>query len=200
MIEKTKLMITTVSGNLDPLGPVQFIEKYVRRNIGVYREVSTDDVVVFDGIETGSFNTDDEMPIQFRKKQLKLKEIFDTDLLTEAAEHRQYRDTAITHFGIQELQRFNKKLKPAIREIEGDLTLDHIHDLAIKYLEECGGDDGKLIWMKNSVLIASPEDFTLELAQVYKRHKQSRMMCGTLFCSRPSRVVKAYYTGRVSLK
>jgi hypothetical protein len=191
----TKIVIRTSAGTLKPKGPGQFIESVARK---IERPVHTnfDDQVPIDLIEMGSML--DEDSLKFRKKNLKLKEIFDVELLTDTSEHRPYRDAAITHFGIQELQKFAKGLKPTIKEVEGNLGMQEIEDLSIEFMKETGSD-GSLVFLKNSIIICTEEDFTLHLAEVHKAHKRSRMMCGTLFCSRPHRVVKAYYTGRVVL-
>lgn len=193
---KTEMVIHTSSGVIKPRGPGQFIERIGR---AIHKPVkhSFDDQVPIDLIEMGSMM--DEDSLKFRKKILKMKEIYDVELLTEAPEHRQYRDAAVTHFGIQELQKFVKDMKPTIKEINGDIGMQEIDDLAIEFMKE-SGSDGELVFMKNSIIICTSEDFSIQLGEVHKTHKNSRMMCGVLFCSRPHRVVKATYTGKVSLR
>jgi len=195
-MQKTELVIHTSSGGINPRGPGQFVER-IARTLHKPVKHSFDDQVPIDLIEMGSMLDEDNL--KFRKKVLKMKEIFDVELLTEAPEHRQYRNAAITHFCIQELQKFSKALKPSIREISGDLGMQEIDDLALEFMKE-SGSDGTLVFLKNSVIICNEEDFSIQLGEVHKTHKNSRMMCGALFCSRPFRVVKAVYTGKVSLR
>ena len=191
-----QLIINTSSGRITPRGPGQFIERIARV---IHKPVRNgfDDQVSIDLIEMGSMLDEDNL--KFRKKVLKMKEIFDVELLTDTPEHRQYRDAAITHFGIQELQKFAKGLKPSIREINGDLGMQEIDDLAIEFMKE-SGSEGTLVFLKNSVIICSEEDFAIHLGEVHKTHKNSRIMCGVLFCSRPFRVVKVDFTGQVRLR
>lgn len=195
-MQKTEMVINTSSGVIKPRGPGQFIER-IGRVIHKPVRHGFDDQVPIDLIEMGSML--DEDSLKFRKKVLKMKEIFDVELLTEAPEHRQHRDAAITHFGIQELQKFAKGLKPSIREINGDLGMQEIDDLAIEFMKE-SGSDGTLVFLKNSIIICNEEDFSIHLGEVDKVHKRSRMMCGVLFCNRPYRVAKATYTGKVVLR
>lgn len=197
MIQASRLVIYAPSGPITPVSPGKFIEGVGKVKHALI-EAATDDTQFFTGVEVGAFS-DDTSPLKFRQCRLKLKEIYDVELLSSReVENRPYIDMAVTHFGMTELNKFSKKIKPFMK-IEGDMTVDLIHDLAIEFMKEMGSD-AKLILLKNSVLIATEEDFTLQLAEVYKQHKKSRMMCGALFCSRPHRVVKADFTGKLVLR
>lgn len=193
---KTKAVIQTSSGSLEPMSPGLFIERCIGKVVHSPVNRHFDDEVRITCVQMDSMQ--DEEGLKFRQKHLRMKEIFDVELLTDALEHRQFRDAAITHFGIQELHKFASKLKNSIPYIYGDLHIQDIEDLAIEFMKECGSD-GQLLWMKNSVIIVDPTDFQLHLGEVYKSNKKSRMMCGALFCHRPARVVKASFEGRVRL-
>lgn len=196
MIQATKLVINTASGPITPISPGKFIEA-VRRNKHSRIETSLDDVSYYTGIEAGSFD-DMESPLKFTQKRLKFKEIYDADLLSAVEENRPYAEMAVTHFGITELHKLSKKLKDTFKT-DGDMTVDLIQDLSLEFMKEMGSD-GHLILMKNSVLIVSVDDFTVEMVEIFKKHKNTRMMCGALFCSRPFRVKKATFGGRLILR
>jgi hypothetical protein len=195
-MNKTKAVIMTPSGPIEPISPGLFVEREIGRVIHRPVDQAFDDQLYITCVEMGAMQ--DEDSLKFRQQRLPMKEIFDVDLLTNSPEHRQFREAAITHFGIQELHKFASKLKNSVPEINGDLHIQDIEDLSIEFMKECGSD-GQLIWMKNSVIVVDPTDFQLHLGEVYKAHRKSTMMCGALFCSRPARVIKASYSGRVRL-
>lgn len=194
-MQQTRTQIITPSGSIVPIGPGQFIEKYVPR-INHPRIITgyADDGANLDLTETGSFT--DEDCLRFHKRTVKMKEIYDSELLHSAPENRAYINMALTHFGLQELQKIAKGKKDSIKPIDGDMTIQDIEDLALEFMKE-NGSDGHLILLKNIVLIAEASDFELHLGEVYKTYKRSNMMCGALFCPRPHKVVKATFTGRI---
>ena len=194
-MQATKLVINTASGPITPISPGKFIES-VRHNKHARVETSLDDIIYYTGVEAGSFD-DIESPMKFRQKRLKFKEVYDADLMAPE-ENQPYRAMAITHFGIQELHKFEKKMKNTF-QTDGDMTVDLIHDLSLEFMKEMGSD-GQLILMKNSVMIVSIDDFSMEMVEVFKKHKKTKMMCGALFCSRPFRVKKATFGGRLVLR
>lgn len=193
----TGLTIATCIGNVRPIDPGIFIQKYVKQKGHATIQAYSDEDIKLSLVEMGSMT--DEESLKFRQKQLKLKEIFDIELIPNNVQNQSFREAAVVHFGVRELNKFAKSLKNSIPEINGDLTCQDINDLSMEFMRE-GGSEGYLIWLKKSVIMVEVDDFSLHLMDVYKTHKKSHMRCGLLFCERPFRVVKATFTGNVRLR
>lgn len=150
-----------------------------------------DDGICLDLIETGDFK---EESLTFTRKRVEVKSIYDSELFSH--DQQSYKDMAITHFTMNNLQKmlFKQKTKVAVN---GDVGLNELQDASIKWAEQNGKDGTLLILDRNTVLLVDPDDFELHMIEVIKRGRPT--ICGAVFCSKPHKVIRIGFTGKLVL-